>query len=268
MDNRPIGVFDSGVGGLTVVKELMEQLPNESIVYFGDTARVPYGTKSKETVTKFSFQNIRFLMSKGVKAVVIACNTSSSSCLEEVQEAFDIPIIGVILPGAETAVKVTKNGRIGVIGTERTISSGAYEKAIKRIRSDVKILNKACPLFVPIVEEGWADTEVAYLVAKEYLATLKEEDIDTLVMGCTHYPLLVNTLRKVMGEKVVLVNPAYETARSTKVALSELGLDAASQNLPEYRYYVSDNPEKFAQIGENFLKKKLDHIEHIDIERY
>ncbi|WP_026487044.1 glutamate racemase [Caldanaerobius polysaccharolyticus] len=267
MDLRPIGVFDSGVGGMTVVKELMDVLKEESLVYFGDTARVPYGSKSKQTVTKYSFQNTRFLLSQGVKAVVIACNTASATSLEDVRAQFDIPVFGVIEPGAVAAVNASRNKKVGIIGTERTILSGAYEKAIKALDPSIDIKSVACPLFVPLVEEGWADTEVAYMVAREYLKPLKESGVDTLVLGCTHYPLLMNTISKVMGD-VTLVNPARETALMVKERLSEMGLCAQRQAVPEYRYFVSDNPEKFEEIGKNFLKRPVSGIKLVDIEQY
>lgn len=268
MDSRPIGVFDSGVGGMTVVKELMDVLKNESLVYFGDTARVPYGTKSKQTVTKYAFQNTRFLLSQGVKAVVIACNTASATSLEDVKAHFDVPVFGVIEPGALAAVNASKNKKVGIIGTERTILSGAYEKAIKALDPFIEIKSTPCPLFVPLVEEGWADTEVAYMVAKEYLKPLKESGVDTLVLGCTHYPLLMSTISKVMGEDVVLVNPARETALMVREKLEELGLFSADDKKPYYKFFVSDNPEKFQEIGGKFLKKPIYGIELIDIERY
>lgn len=268
MDSRPIGVFDSGIGGLTVVKEIMEQLPNESIVYFGDTARVPYGTKSKETVTRYSFQCIRFLLEKKVKAIVIACNTASASSLDSAQQSFDMPIIGVVEPGAISACQVTKANRIGIIGTEGTVSSGAYEKEINVINNDVKILLKACPLFVPIVEEGWQDTEIARLTAREYLDGIKDKGIDALVMACTHYPLLEKTIAEIMGDKIKLVNPAYETAKSLKEMLHQLNIQNKGTKKSTYEYYVSDNPVKFKKVGENFLSKPIAYVEKIDIEKY
>ncbi len=207
----PVGVFDSGVGGLTVAREIMRQLPNEKIVYFGDTARVPYGSKSKNTIIKYSKQIIRFLKTKGVKAIVVACNTASAMALEEIQPETDIPIIGVIKPGAKTAVEKTKNKRIGIIGTEATISSNIYKDIICEKDSSVTVVGKPCPLFVPLVEEGWIKDPVTREVAKRYLDYFRQENIDTLVLGCTHYPLLRNTIGEIMGESVTLVNPAYET---------------------------------------------------------
>lgn len=268
MDSRPIGVFDSGIGGLTVVKEIMEQLPNESLVYFGDTARVPYGSKSKETVIRFSFQCIRFLLEKKVKAIVIACNTASASSLDVAQQSFDIPIIGVVGPGAITACQVTKTNKIGIIGTEGMVSSGAYEKEINIINNEVKMFLKACPLFVPIAEEGWQDTEIAKLTAKEYLSGLKSKGIDALLMACTHYPLLEQTIAEVMGDEITLVNPAYETAKSLKQTLQELDRQNQGEEKSTYEFYVSDNPVKFKKVGENFLRKPISYVEKIDIEKY
>jgi len=268
MDNRPIGVFDSGLGGLTVVKEIMSCLPEENIVYFGDTARIPYGTRSSETVTKYSIQCIRFLMSQGIKMVVIACNTASSTSLETVQGMFDIPIIGVIEPGAKAAVKATRNGKIGVIGTEGTIRSEAYVRAILSKKENIDIYSNACTLFVPLVEEGWSDTEIAFLTAKKYLSSMKEEHIDTLVLGCTHYPLLMNTIRKVMGENVVLVNPAEETAREVKRILELNDMRRQQGGETFYNFFVSDFGQRFREIGGRFLGKNIECVGKIDIERY
>lgn len=268
MDNRPVGVFDSGIGGLTVVKEIMRILPNEDIVYFGDTARVPYGAKSPETITKFAFQDTRFLVGKDVKAIVIACNTASALALEAVQTGFDIPVIGVIKPGAHASVRTTKSGKIGIIGTEGTIGSKAYEKSIGRLYPEAELLGVPCPLFVPIVEEGWADTKVSYLVAEEYLSSFREAKVDTLVMGCTHYPLLSKVVGDVMGPDVALINPAEETAIELKEILMEKGLQNSSDNKPHYSYFVSDNPDKFSRVGSNFLNREISNIQKIDIERY
>lgn len=268
MDSRPIGVFDSGIGGLTVVKEIMDILPNENIVYFGDTARVPYGSKSAETVTRFSFQNTRFLLTKGVKAIVVACNTASAVSLEALQESFDIPIIGVIKPGATAAVSSTKNKRIGIIGTEGTVNSRAYERAIKKLAPDAQIYAYPCPLFVPIVEEGWADTKISYMVAEEYLKPFKEMEIDALVMGCTHYPLLTKVVDDVLNHRIKLINPAKETALELKNILIEQGLENRRDNIAQYEYYVSDYPDKFKRVGGNFLEHDIINIIKIDIEKY
>lgn len=212
LKNAPVGVFDSGVGGLTVMREIMRQIPNESIIYFGDTARVPYGNKSKETVTRFSRQIVHFLKSHQVKTIVVACNTASAYALDELEKECDIPIMGVVKPGAKAAVEATRNGKIGVIATEATIGSGIYSHYIKELKSSATIYGKACPLFVPLVEEGLWEDPVTEEIARRYLAELIDNDIDTLILGCTHYPLIRSTVRKVIGEQVTLVNPAYETA--------------------------------------------------------
>jgi glutamate racemase len=268
LDTRPIGVFDSGIGGLTVVKEVMKILPNEDIYYFGDTARVPYGNKSPETVTKFSFQNTRFLISKDVKAIVIACNTASAFSIDSVRSNFSIPVLGVIEPGAYAAARETKKGKIGIIGTEGTIASRAYEKAIKKILPNAEILGYPCPLYVPIVEEGWAGSKVSYLVAEEYLAPLKKAGVDTLVMGCTHYPLLKKVVRDVMGPDVALINPAEETAINLMQVLVQHNLQNELRSNSQYRYYVSDNADKFSKVGGNFLNRSVFNIDKIDIEKY
>ncbi|QJA09732.1 glutamate racemase [Romboutsia sp. CE17] len=269
MDNRPIGVFDSGLGGLTVLKEIIKVLPNENIVYFGDTARVPYGPRSKETIIKYTFQAINFLISKNVKAIVIACNTATARCLKEAQNKYDIPIIGVIEAGARTAAYSTKNKVVGVIGTEGTVSSKSYNVEIEKLDKEIKIISKACPLFVPITEEGWANTEVAYLTAKEYLQELLDQDIDSLVLGCTHYPILKRTIGKVVGEEIKLVNPAKETAKDLKDVLEENDILATMNGYqPTYEYYVSDIPEKFVSIGQQFLKRDMDDVKTIEIQKY
>ncbi|MEG0372010.1 MAG: glutamate racemase [Clostridium sp.] len=265
---RPIGVFDSGIGGLTVAKEIMNILPNEDIVYFGDTARVPYGNKSKVTIEKFSLQISRFLKSKDVKAIVIACNTASAFALDIIKDNFDIPVIGVIIPGARGASASTTNNRVGIIGTEGTVSSMAYSDAVKAINKDIEIFSTPCPLFVPIVEEGWSDKKVSYMIAEEYLDNMKLLDIDTLVMGCTHYPLLNNVVQQVMGEEVTLINPAKETALELKDILSNRNIQNKKDVQGKYSYYVSDNANKFIKVGETFLNKKIDNILEIDIEKY
>ncbi|EGT5044348.1 glutamate racemase [Clostridioides difficile] len=268
MNNKPIGVFDSGLGGLTVLKEIMKILPNEDIIYFGDTARIPYGSRSKETIIKYTFQAINFLKTKGVKAIVIACNTATARSLKEAQEKYDIPIIGVIEAGARTAVTSTKNKIVGIIGTEGTISSKAYNLEISKIDESIEIVNKACPLFVPIVEEGWANTEVAKLTAKIYLQELKEKNIDSLVLGCTHYPILKRTIGEEVGEHIKLVNPAKETAKDLKKILEVQNIINNTEIHGTYQYYVSDIPEKFSDIAREFLKKKIDKIQKVEIQKY
>jgi glutamate racemase len=266
MDNRPIGVFDSGIGGLTVLKEIMEQLPGEDIIYFGDTARIPYGTRSRETVVKYAFQSIRFLLGKNIKAIVIACNTASAYALDESKEKFDIPIVGVIEPGAQAAISATKNNKVGVIGTAGTINSESYQKRIRRLLPSSEVIGIPCPLFVPIVEEGWEDTQVAFLTAEKYLEELKEHSIDTLVLGCTHYPILRYTIAKVMGDNVHLVNPAYETALATKSLLKEYNLRSEKIDGGKYEFYVSDDPEKFIRLGGSFLNREIKSVQKVNIE--
>ncbi|MFO7153668.1 MAG: glutamate racemase [Caldicoprobacter oshimai] len=268
MDHRPIGVFDSGLGGLTVVKELMAQLPNENIVYFGDTARLPYGTRSKETIIKYSMQCIRFLLTQNIKAVVIACNTASSMALDAVKEVFDIPIIGVVEPGAAAAVRATRNGKVGIIGTEATVQSGSYSRTIAGMNANIHTCSVACSLFVPIVEEGWSDTPIAYLTAEKYLAPLREWGADTLILGCTHYPLLINTISKVMGPDVALINPAVDTAQEVKRILEQRGMLNESDKEPQYLYYLSDFSQRFKQIGSRFLNREIEYAGKVDIENY
>lgn len=269
--NAPVGVFDSGVGGLTVAREIMRQMPEERIVYFGDTARVPYGSKSKDTVIHYSRQIIRFLKTQGVKAIVIACNTASAYALEAVKEDLDIPIIGVINAGARTAVNATRNGKIGVIGTEGTIGSGIYTEVMRQMRPDIEVVGKPCPLFVPLVEEGLLHDSVTDEIASRYLSVLKGKYIDTLVLGCTHYPLLRSTLRRLMGEDVTLVNPAYETAIELKGLLKERGLDcdeAICDAGEKYRFYVSDLAEKFTDFATSILPGQVKGTKKINIEEY
>ncbi len=269
--SAPIGVFDSGVGGLTVAREIMRQIPNENIIYFGDTARVPYGSKSKETITKYSRQIVRFLREQNVKAIVAACNTASAYALEEIEQEIDIPIIGVVKPGAKVAAEVTKNGKIGVIGTEGTIGSHIYATYINKINPDITVLGKACPLFVPLVEEGLWQDPVTDEIANRYLGGLVDSDIDTLILGCTHYPMIRSTVGKIMGENVTLVNPAYETARELKELLTaENLLNGRQQALGSnrYRFYVSDMADKFQTFANSILKYGILSAEKINIEEY
>ena len=269
--DAPIGVFDSGIGGLTVAREIMRQIPNEKIIYFGDTARMPYGSKSKETVTRFSKQIVRFLETFQVKTIVVACNTASAYAMDELEKEIDVPIIGVIKPGARTAAEVTRNGRIGVIATEATIGSQMYNKYIQELNKNVTIYGKACPLFVPLVEEGWLKDPVTVEVANRYLEPLLESGIDTLIMGCTHYPLLRSTLRQIMGEKVNLVNPAYETARELKSLLERDGLNNDGKQNYEgamHEFYVSDAANKFKNFANSILPYGVDTTQLIHIEDY
>lgn len=271
--NAPIGVFDSGVGGLTVVREIMRQIPNEKIVYFGDTARVPYGSKSKDTVTRFSRQIVRFLQTQEVKAIVVACNTASAYALSELEKEVDIPIIGVVKPGAKVAADTTCNGKIGVIATEGTISSGIYSEYIKEIKSDAKVIGKACPLFVPLIEEGLWEDPVTDEIARRYLTefTQQDKDIDTLILGCTHYPLIRSTLGRIAGENVTLVNPAYETALELKRLLSEKDLlNDKELGLGDnrYQFYVSDKADKFQTFANSIIKYGILSAKVVNIEEY
>ena len=274
MENRceaPIGVFDSGVGGLTVAREIMRNIPNERIIYFGDTARVPYGSKSKDTVLRFSRQIIRFLRTQDVKAIVVACNTASAYALEEIKKELDIPIIGVVKPGARVAGKATKNGKIGIIGTEATVNSGIYTEFIQAQNPDIQVLGKACPLFVPLVEEGWLKDSVTAEVAGRYLDSLMEQGIDTLILGCTHYPLLRSLLRDIVGEGVTLVNPAYETARELKELLKREHLEnpcTGDCEAERYKFYVSDLAEKFKEFANSILPFDIEMTRQINIEEY
>lgn len=266
----PIGVFDSGVGGLTVAREIMRQLPNENLVYFGDTARVPYGSKSKNTIIHYSGQIINFLKTKEVKAIVIACNTASALALDVVREKSSIPILGVVEPGARAALKMTETKKIGVIGTEATVQSEMYGKIIRSLDPEVSVIGKACPLFVPLVEEGFAKHKVTEEIIDYYLASLKESDIDSLILGCTHYPLLRSAIREYMGEKITLVNPAYETAMDLKRLLEEKGManDGVDGEHASYSFYVSDAADKFKQFANSILPYDIETTKQINIEEY
>jgi glutamate racemase len=270
MDNRPIGVFDSGLGGLTVLKEIARLMPQESIVYFGDSGRSPYGTKSKDTIIKYTFQDVRFLLNQDIKMIVIACNTASAFSYEAVKNSFDIPVVEVIHPGATAGVRETKNKKIGIIGTTATVNSGAYEKAINKIDNTIEVYSKACPLFVPLVEEGeyWWENDISYRIAEQYLAPLKSKGIDTLVLGCTHYPLLHNTISKVMGEDVRLVSSAQEVAKVVKQIVEHSDIARDELLSPVFRYYTSDNVEKFEPLCSSILSKKITSAEKVDIEKY
>lgn len=271
ISSAPIGVFDSGRGGLTVAREILRQLPNEKIVYFGDTARVPYGSKSKETVIRYSRQIVRFLLTKNVKAIVVACNTASAFALEALTNEFNIPIIGVIKPGAKTAVESTRTKRIGVIGTEGTIRSAIYTQVIHEYDREAIVLGKACPLFVSLVEEGWLHDTVTDEVAARYLSEFKDRDIDTLIMGCTHYPLIRSTIMKVVGEDVFLVNPAYETAISLKKLLAEKEIASQEDLIPRsdmYDFYVSDAPRNFVEFANSIMPIEVVNATQVNIEDY
>ncbi|HBA64331.1 MAG TPA: glutamate racemase [Lachnospiraceae bacterium] len=268
--NAPVGVFDSGVGGLTVAREIMRQLPNENIVYFGDTARVPYGSKSRDTIIRYSRQIIRFLRTQEVKAIVIACNTASALALDVVRQESDIPVIGVIVPGARAAVHETANKKIGVIGTEATIRSEMYTKIMQEMDPEVSVIGKACPLFVPLVEEGFAKHRITEEVIDIYLRSMKESDIDTMILGCTHYPLLRSGIRTYMGEQVHIVNPAYETAMDLKELLLDrhIANDVPREDHAAYTFYVSDAADKFKQFANSILPYDIETTKQINIEEY
>lgn len=256
MNELPIGVFDSGIGGLTVAKELMNALPNEKIMYFGDTARVPYGNKSPETVLLYSEQIVDFLLSQGVKALLIACNTASAVALEKISTKIPVPIIGVVKPGARAAAEATANGRIGVIATRATVASGLYEEILGNINPGLRVFSTAAPLFVPLVEEGWFNDSVTEEVAKRYLDPLLNNDIDTLVLGCTHYPLLKDVIGKIAGKKVKLINPALEAAKDMKKTLAAHNLLSDRKGTckaSDHIFYVSDGAENFRSFANSIL---------------
>jgi glutamate racemase len=260
-NDAPIGVFDSGIGGLTVVRELIRQLPNESIIYFGDTARVPYGPKSPDTVLRYSREIVSYLKGEGVKALVVACNTATAHALPALREEFDFPIIGVIGPGARAAVAATRKKKVGVIGTAGTIRSGAYVKAIRKLLPDVEVVTQACALFVPLIEEGWVDTEPTRAIARNYLAPMVTSEVDTLVLGCTHYPLMKTVIGNVVGRDVRLIDSAEETARETADRLDEKGIATDTENAAQYRFIASDAPDTFLALGQRFLGSAIDRVE-------
>jgi glutamate racemase len=250
---KAIGIFDSGIGGLTVLKEIVAKLPDENIIYLGDTARVPYGIRSAETVTRYSFENTQFLLAQEIKMLVVACNTASAVSLAAVKKEYPLPVVGVLEPGARAAVAATRTRKVGVIGTEATIGSGAYEKAIKALAPDVTVHSLACPLFVSLAEEGWTDNDVAELVAGKYLAPLRGTGIDTLVLGCTHYPLLKAVISKAIGNGITLIDSATETAKEVADVLDKLKWRGSGKGEGIRKYYVTDTPVRFEKIGKRFL---------------
>jgi glutamate racemase len=265
MANRDsaIGVFDSGIGGLTVLHKIIEALPRENTVYLGDTARAPYGTKSVETVLRYSFEDSEFLVEKGVKLLVVACNTSTAIALGPVRERLAIPVIGVIEPGVRRAIKTSKSKKVGVIGTDATIQSGAYTRALKALDAAVEVYSRACPLFVPLVEEGWTDNAVVELTVKNYLGSLKQSGIDTLILGCTHYPLLKKAIRKFMGKGVSLVDSAEEVALEVAALLKRYSL-ARKTGKGAHGFFVTDAPERFIKVGQRFLGEKVESAVRIE----
>lgn len=263
---KSIGIFDSGVGGLTVLREIMQVLPQEDTLYFGDTARVPYGTKSPETVTRYAAEIAAFLVKRDIKLLVVACNTASAVALPSLKRHLSIPVVGVIEPGARKAVEVTRTGLIGVIGTAGTIRSSAYTRAIKRLKPDAEVLTRACPLFVPLAEEGWTDNQVARLTAQTYLQELKEAAVDTLVLGCTHYPLLKQMIADVMGPDVTLVDSAAETARTVAGILADKRMLRPPAEKGNHNYFVSDIPAGFVRVGNRFLGGKLGDVFQVSLD--
>ncbi|HSH44918.1 MAG TPA: glutamate racemase [Longimicrobiales bacterium] len=267
--DRPIGVFDSGFGGLTVVKALRDRLPDESVVYFGDTARVPYGSKSPANVRRFSGEAASFLLSRDAKVIVIACNTATAHAVDYLRQRVDVPVIGVIEPGADAAVAATTTGRVGVLGTAGTIASGAYDLALRRrLGESGRVYAQPCPLFVPLVEEGWTGHEVTRRVAGEYLKHLQEVDVDVVILGCTHYPLLRPVLQEVMGPDVRLVDSGEESARAVEEILDAQGLRRASGPPPSYSFFVSDSPHKFREIGRRLVGDLVGQVSHVDIDGF
>lgn len=265
---RPIGIFDSGVGGLTVVDQIVKRLPRESIFYFGDTARVPYGPKSPETVQRYSREAAAFLLSRGVKAIVIACNTATAHAAALLRQSLPVPVIGVIEPGTTAAVRASRTRRIGVIGTKGTIASGAYDRAVRARLPDARVYAQPCPLFVPIVEEGWARHEVARLIAAEYLGPIREQDIDVLILGCTHYPLLRPVIADIMGPAVTLVDSAEQTAIELQRVLERDGLHARSRTRGVHHFVASDSPARFREIAGHFLGDVVKDVEIVDVDGF
>ncbi|MBU1488074.1 glutamate racemase [bacterium] len=268
LSSSPIGIFDSGVGGLTVAAEVIKELPLEDIVYFGDVARTPYGSKSRETVTRFSCEIVRFLIGQGVKLIIVACNTASSVALDVLKKEFDLPIIGVIRAGTLAALRTTENNKVGVIGTSATIASGSYLNDLKALAPDIAVISQACPLFVPLVEEGWVSHRVTTLVAKEYLSPLKDNGVDTLILGCTHYPFLKPVIAETMGKGVRLIDSAIEVAGMTKEILKEKGLLCQENKDTARKFYLSDTSTNFIELGERLLGEKMRVITRVDVSEY
>ncbi|MBQ7900416.1 MAG: glutamate racemase [Clostridia bacterium] len=268
MNNKYIGVFDSGLGGLTVVKELKKVLPDENIIYFGDTGRVPYGTRSNDTIIKYVKSDINFLKSFDIKAIIVACGTASTVALPVIRDEMDIPVIGVVSPTVQAAVASSKSKRIAVLGTPGTIKSGKYEEEIRQLAPDAFVVNKACTLFVPIVENGCTDDEIAYHVCKKYLDDVLLQNVDTIILGCTHYPLLEQTIAKIAGPGIKLISSGREAAAYAKDYLARLDVLADRKQELQYRYYVSDSVDNFSCMADLFLGEHIHNIEKIDIENY
>jgi glutamate racemase len=265
MNSAPIGIFDSGIGGLTVARAIYERLPAESTIYFGDTARVPYGPKSPETVTRYSLEILHWLLEQRVKAVVVACNTSTAHALRTLQQATPVPVLGVIKPGARAAIAAGSGGPVGVIGTAGTIASDAYKRALQALAPGLTVVQRACPLFVPLVEEGWFDHPAAELIAVDYLRSLREACVRSLVLGCTHYPLLKPLLERVMGPEVRLIDSGQASAAALETILTEKALNAPAQAKAQHRFVVSDDEARFRQVGARFIGERLGHAEVISL---
>ena len=265
MDQRPIGIFDSGIGGLTVLREMAAALPGERLVYLGDTARLPYGTKSPETIIRYSLQNAGFLIGQGIKLLVVACNSASSVAIPRLQEEMPVPVMGVIRPGAQRAAAATDSGVVGVIGTRATIASGAYERAITAIRPGTRLVSRPCPLFVPLVEEGWTDNEICRLTVDSYLGDLKDFELDTLVLGCTHYPLLKKAIAGALGPGITLIDSAESVAGQVADLLRREGLESGGEAAGDQQYFVTDVSERFREVGERCLGREIGRLELVDI---
>lgn len=266
MSNKPIGVFDSGIGGLTVAREIVRTLPSESIIYLGDTARIPYGTRSKEVVTRFAKELMDYLLKQDVKALVVACNTISATCLEELQQISPVPVLGVIKPAAKVAVETTKSKVVGVIATRGTVGSKAYDNELQQLDSNIKVVSQACTLFVPIAEEGLGNDEVAKVMADKYLSVFNGSDVDTLILGCTHFPLLRDTIQQSVGGNVALIDSAQPTAQELKAILEEKGL-LSNSDKPDNKFLVTDAPQRVFEIASLFFGKEVfPQIERVNLD--
>jgi glutamate racemase len=266
--NEPIGIFDSGIGGLTVVKELTKLLPNENYIYFGDTARVPYGTRSNRLIKQYAFEDTAFLQQFKIKLLVVACNSVSAVALDLLESAVDIPLTGVIMPGVEAAIQTTKNSKIGVIGTTATVTSGAYEQRIKAINPEITVFGQACPMLVHLVEEGWVDEEITRLTIVKYLEPLLEKSIDTIILGCTHFPVVSDLIQDVVGPSITLIDSGKETAKKVKQILDNTGLNKNVTSTGKFSFYVSDIPDKFDEVGTLFLGRPVVQATHVDFDNF
>jgi glutamate racemase len=266
--NEPIGIFDSGIGGLTVVKQLTKLLPNENYIYFGDTARVPYGTRSNRLIKQYAFEDTAFLQQFNIKLLVVACNSVSAVAVDLLESAVDIPLTGVIMPGVEAAIQKTKNLKIGVIGTTATVASGAYEQRIKAINPDITVFGQACPMLVHLVEEGWVNEEITRLTIIKYLKPLLEKSIDTIILGCTHFPVVSDLIKEVVGPSITLIDSGKETAKKVKQILDKSGLNKNDPSAGEFNFYVSDIPDKFDEVGTLFLGRPVVQATHVDFDNF